>query len=42
MVLIEAIKGAKSMVKIEKPLVVYEDVNEYHPEIYEIYGYEEK
>lgn len=40
MVLIEAIKGGKSMVKIEKPLVVYESVNIYHPEIYEIYGYD--
>ena len=40
MVLIEAIKGAKSMVKIEKPLIVYEDVNVYHPEIYQIYGYD--
>lgn len=38
MVLIEAIKGAKSRIKIEKPLIVYEKVNEYHPEIYEIYG----
>lgn len=38
MVLIEAIKGAKSRIRIEKPLIVYEKVNEYHPEIYEIYG----
>ena len=38
MVLLEAIKGGKSMIKIEKPLIVYEDVNKYHPEIYDIYG----
>lgn len=40
MVLIEAIKGAKSMVKIQEPLVVYEDVNVYTKEIYDIYGYD--
>ena len=39
MVLIEAVKGGKSMVKVEKPLIVYQDVNVYHPEIYDIYGY---
>lgn len=39
MVLIEAIKGAKSMVKIEKPLIVYESTNKYTKEIYDIYGY---
>lgn len=39
MVLIEAIKGAKSMVKIEKPLIVYESPNKYTKEIYDIYGY---
>lgn len=38
MVLIEAIKGAKSMIKVEPPLIVYEGVNRYHPEIFEIYG----
>lgn len=40
MVLIEAVKGGRSRVKIEAPLVVYEDVNVYTKEIYEIYGYE--
>lgn len=40
MVLIEALKGGKPMIKIDKPLIVYEDVNVYHPEIYEIYGSE--
>jgi tRNA1Val (adenine37-N6)-methyltransferase len=39
MVLIEAIKGAKSMVKVEAPLIVYKEPNVYTDEIYEIYGY---
>lgn len=39
MVLIEALKGGKSMVKIAPPLVVYTEPNVYHPEIYQIYGY---
>ena len=39
MVLIEAVKGGKSMVKIEKPLIVYKDVNVYTDEIHEIYGF---
>lgn len=39
MVLIEAAKGGKSMVKIEKPLIVYKDVNVYTDEIHEIYGF---
>lgn len=38
MVLIEALKGGKPMIKIDKPLIVYQDVNVYHPEIHEIYG----
>ena len=38
MVLIEAVKGGNPMVKIEPPLVVYQDVNVYSKEIYEIYG----
>ncbi len=41
MVLIEAVKGGRSRVKIEPPLVVYEDINVYTKEIYEIYGYED-
>lgn len=40
MLLIEAIRNGKPMVKIEKPLIIYEDVNQYTDEIYEIYGYE--
>lgn len=39
MVLIEACKGGKSMVKIEKPLIVYKDVNVYTDEIHNIYGF---
>jgi len=39
MVLIEAVKGARSMLKIEKPLIVYKEPGVYMPEIYEIYGY---
>ena len=37
MVLIEAIKGARAMVKIGPPLVIYDDAGEYTPEIFEIY-----
>lgn len=39
MVLIEAVRGGKSMVKVEKPLIVYEAPNIYTQEIYSIYGY---
>jgi tRNA1(Val) A37 N6-methylase TrmN6 len=42
MVLIEAIRGGKSMVKVEPPLVVYEKPNVYTKEICEIYGYDDK
>lgn len=41
MVLIEAIRGGKSRLTIEKPLIVYEEKGKYHAEIYDIYGYEE-
>lgn len=40
MVLIEAHRGGKSMVKIDPPLIVYRDVNVYSEEINRIYGYE--
>lgn len=40
MVLIEAIRNGKPMVKIEKPLIIYESIKCYTDEIYEIYGYE--
>lgn len=39
MVLIEGVKGANSMVKIEKPLIVYQEQGVYTDEIYDIYGY---
>ncbi len=39
MVLIEAAKGGKPMVKVEKPLIVYKDVNVYTDEIHNIYGF---
>lgn len=39
MLLIEAIRHGKSMVKIEKPLIIYDNVNQYSGEIYKIYGY---
>lgn len=40
MVLIESIKGGRSMIKVEAPLIVYKEVNVYTDEIYQIYGYE--
>ena len=40
--LIEAMKGAKSRIKIEPPLIVYEKPGVYTDEIYDIYGYERK
>ncbi len=40
MVLIEAVRYGKPMVKIEKPLIIYDDIKQYSDEIYEIYGYE--
>lgn len=36
--LLEAIKGARCAMKVERPLIVYEDVNKYTKEIHEIYG----
>ncbi len=39
MVLIECIKGGKSMIKVEAPLIVYKEPNVYTDEIYDIYGY---
>lgn len=39
MVLIEAIRGAKSRMTVEKPLIVYRSPGVYTPEIYDIYGY---
>lgn len=39
MVLIECVRGGKSMVKVEPPLIVYQSQGVYTPEIYDIYGY---
>lgn len=39
MVLVEAIRGGKSMVKVEAPIIVYREVGVYTDEIYSIYGY---
>ncbi|WP_026508406.1 tRNA1(Val) (adenine(37)-N6)-methyltransferase [Butyrivibrio sp. MC2013] len=39
MVLIEAVKGGKARMTVQKPLVVYEKPGVYTPEIYDIYGY---
>lgn len=38
MVLIEALKGGRSMVKIEEPLIVYSDTNVYTEELLQMYG----
>lgn len=39
MVLLEAVKGGKPMMKVEKPLIVYKEPGVYMDEIYDIYGY---
>ena len=39
MVLIEANRGGKSGMKVEKPLIVYREPGVYTDEIYDIYGY---
>ncbi len=39
MVLIEGLRGGKSRLTVEKPLIVYESEGVYTPEIYDIYGY---
>lgn len=39
MVLIEAVRGGRSMIKVEKPLIVYKEQGVYTDEIYDIYGY---
>ena len=40
MVLIEALRGGRSMIKIEPPLIIYRQPGMYTDEIYDIYGYE--
>lgn len=39
MVLIEAVRGGKPRMTVEKPLIVYREPGVYMPEITEIYGY---
>ena len=39
MVLIEAARGGKSRLQVEKPLIVYEKPGVYTSEIYDVYGY---
>lgn len=39
MVLIEGLRGGKSRLTVEKPLIVYEAEGRYTQEIYDIYGY---
>lgn len=39
MVLLEAVRGGKSRMMVEKPLIIYEKPGVYMPEIYDIYGY---
>jgi len=42
MVLVESVRHGKPMMKIEPPLVIYEDNGSYTNEVYQIYGYNEK
>ncbi|MCM1145077.1 MAG: tRNA1(Val) (adenine(37)-N6)-methyltransferase [Blautia sp.] len=39
MVLIEANRGGKPRMRVEKPLIIYKEQGVYMPEIYDIYGY---
>jgi tRNA1Val (adenine37-N6)-methyltransferase len=39
MVLLEGVRGGKSRITVEKPLIVYNSPGEYTKEIYDIYGY---
>lgn len=39
MVLIEGLKGGRSRITVEKPLIVYKEPGVYTDEIYEVYGY---
>ena len=40
MVLIEGLRGGKSRMTVEKPLIVYKEPGKYKDEIYDVYGYE--
>jgi len=39
MVLLEAVRGGRSRMKVEKPLVIFSEPGKYMPEITELYGY---
>ena len=39
MVLIEAVRGGKPMLKLEKPLIVFKEPGVYTDEIRRVYGY---
>ena len=39
MVLIEAVRGGRSRLQVEKPLIIYKEPGVYMDEIYDIYGY---
>lgn len=39
MVLLEASRGGKARITVEKPLIVYQEPGVYTDEIYDIYGY---
>lgn len=39
MVLLEAVRGGRPRMTVEKPLIVYKEPGIYMPEIYDIYGY---
>ncbi len=39
MVLIEGLKGGRSRITVEKPLIVYKETGVYTDEIYDVYGY---
>ncbi len=39
MVLLEAVRGGRPRMTVEKPLIVYSSPGVYMPEIYEVYGY---
>ena len=39
MVLIEANRGGRARLTVEKPLIVYKEQGVYTDEIYEVYGY---
>lgn len=39
MVLLEGLKGGRSRITVEKPLIVYKEPGKYTDEIYDIYGY---